>query len=389
MTAGGQDGAVGSARHVTHLTSDFGRRSQAWIYDLVTLPGSFVPDVVCETHESVAEFPFDAVRAILPRSRRLSPEWTVRQLNTRLHLPVGPYNYWRRTLQGLPMDADVVHAHFGPVGWMAVDAGLAPVVASFYGYDAAVAQVLSYWGRGYPTLFSEAVAIVVEGPAMGERLVGLGAVPARIRVLPLIADVQSLQWRPPAPAGPIRVLMAGRLLAKKGFELGLAALAPRCATGEVQLTVMGDGPEADALHRAATRAGVADAVRFLGFADRASYREVLTATDIFLQPSLTASDGDSEGGAPTTLLDAQALGAVIVASDHADIPFVVDPAAAYLSREGDLASLVDAIGRAIASQDEWHERSAIGRRHVEAQHGPDAVARRRDDIYAEAAESRP
>jgi colanic acid/amylovoran biosynthesis glycosyltransferase len=380
---------VQSTGRVTHLTWDFGRRSQAWIYDLVTLPGRFAPQVVCEAHESVAEFPFGAVRAILPQSRRMGPEWTVRQLNSRLHLPVGPYNYWRRALRQLPPDADVIHAHFGPVGWMAVDAGLAPVVASFYGYDAAVAQVLSYWGRGYPTLFSKAAAIVVEGPAMGARLARLGAVPARIRVLPLIAEVDSLQWRAPAPAGPIRVLMAGRLLAKKGFELGIDALAPRCAAGEVELTVMGDGPEAEALHRAAARAGVADRMTFLDFTDRESYREVLAATDVFLQPSLTAPDGDAEGGAPTTLLDAQALGAVIVASDHADIPYVVDPAAAYLFREGDLAGLLDAIARALASQDEWRERSVMGRRQVEAQHGPDAVARRRDDIYAEAAESRP
>jgi colanic acid/amylovoran biosynthesis glycosyltransferase len=185
------------------------------------------------------------------------------------------------------------------------------------------------------------------------------------------------------------VVMAGRLLAKKGFALGIEALAARCATGEVELTVMGDGPESDALHRAVDRNGIAGQVTFMAFADRETYRKVLASADIFLQPSLTAPNGDSEGGAPTTLLDAQAIGTVIVASDHADIPFVVDPAAAYLCAEGDVAALSGAVSRAIASRDEWTERSALGRRHVEAQHGPQAVAERRDEIYAEAAEWRP
>jgi colanic acid/amylovoran biosynthesis glycosyltransferase len=374
---------------VTHLTLDFGRRSQAWIYDLVTLPGRFRPEVLCESHESVSEFPFEDVRPILPASRRFGAEWTVRQLNTRLHLPVGPYNYWRRPLQELRPAADVFHAHFGPVGWMVVDAGLTPVVASFYGYDAAVKQVLSYWGRRYPELFTRAAAIVVEGPAMGRRLTQLGAAEERVRVLPLIADVDTLVWRPPTPDGPIRVLMAGRLLAKKGFALGIEALAPRCAAGEVELTLMGDGPEADALHAIAVRHGITDRVTRMAFADRETYRQVLAATDIFLQPSLTAPDGDSEGGAPTTLLDAQALGALIVASDHADIPFVVDPSAAYLFAEGNLAALSAAVASALANRDEWTERSKLGRQHVEGQHGPEAVARRRDDIYAEAAEWRP
>jgi colanic acid/amylovoran biosynthesis glycosyltransferase len=380
---------VADSPTVTHLTLDFGRRSQAWIYDLVTLPGRFRPDVICETHESVTEFPFDDVRAVLPTSRRLGAEWTTRQLNTRLHLPVGPRNYWRRALQQLQPAADVFHAHFGPVGWMAVDAGLAPVVASFYGYDAAVKQVLSYWGRRYPELFSGAAAIVVEGPAMGRRLVGLGASDEQIRVLPLIADVDSLVWRAPRTTGPVKVLMAGRLLAKKGFELGIDALAPRCAAGEVELTVMGDGPEAEALHRAVARHGIAGHVRFVAFADRETYRGELAAADIFLQPSLTAPNGDSEGGAPTTLLDAQSIGTVILASDHADIPFVVDPTAAYLFAEGDVAALSAAVSSAVAGRDDWGERSAQGRRHVEAQHGPEAVAQRRDEIYAEAAEWRP
>ena len=46
--------------------------------------------------------------------------------------------------------------------------------------------------------------------------------------------------------------------------------------------------------------------------------------DILLAPSVTAANGDGEGGAPTTILDAQALGTIVVGSTHADIPFLVE-----------------------------------------------------------------
>jgi colanic acid/amylovoran biosynthesis glycosyltransferase len=272
---------------------------------------------------------------------------------------------------------------------MAVDASLAPVVTSFYGYDATMEKILKHWRKRYKALFAHGRLFVAEGPAMGMRLEALGAPRERVRVLPLIAGVDALAWRAPRSSGGIRVAMAGRFVEKKGFALGIAAFAAAMGGSPATLTLMGDGPEGPALRRQVDRLGLADQIKFLPFASRAEYREMLAESDVLLQPSLTARSGDCEGGAPTVLLDAQAIGTIVVASDHADIPFVVDPTAAYLSAEGDLDALTASLARAGESRGEWRDRSSAGRLHVEMQHAPQAVARRRDDIYAEAAEPVP
>ncbi|NIP81231.1 MAG: glycosyltransferase, partial [Gemmatimonadetes bacterium] len=54
-----------------------------------------------------------------------------------------------------------------------------------------------------------------------------------------------------------------------------------------------------------------------------------------------AANGDGEGGAPTTLLEAQAVGLPVVASRHADIPWVVAPEAGLLAPEEDPEALAE------------------------------------------------
>ena len=88
---------------------------------------------------------------------------------------------------------------------------------------------------------------------------------------------------------------------------------------------------------------------------------------VVLQPSHTASDGDAEGGAPTTLLEAQALGQVIVATDHADIPNIVDRETALLAPEDDAEALADRLTAALAAPESGLAWDA-GRRFVEGHH---------------------
>ncbi len=44
---------------------------------------------------------------------------------------------------------------------------------------------------------------------------------------------------------------------------------------------------------------------------------------IFLSPSVTASTGDTEGGAPVSLIEMAATGMLIVSTTHCDIPEVI------------------------------------------------------------------
>src|SRR5699024_3819499 len=45
--------------------------------------------------------------------------------------------------------------------------------------------------------------------------------------------------------------------------------------------------------------------------------------DVFLAPSITAPNGDDEGGLPVTLIEAAATGMHLTGSSHCDIPEVI------------------------------------------------------------------
>jgi len=376
-------------RGIVHVMRAFLPYSEAWLYDVVTAPVPYEPRVVAVTRENEEQFPFERLLLIPDEARRGSLAWFHGGLNRRFGRPASPANTWKRPLRRLPGTQALFHAHFGPVGYRVVDAGLAPAITSFYGYDASEQRTLARWGTAYRRLFRKGAAFVAEGPAMRERLIALGAPPSRTHVVPLIAHL-SEDWEPASLADgePPRVLMAGRLVEKKGFAEGIAAFAEaRLACGDAQLLIMGSGPEEEQLRRVARSHGLRDEVEFVPPRPRERFRDFMRSCHVLLQPSRTASDGDAEGGAPTTLLEAQALGRVIVATDHADIPNVVDREAALLAPEGDADALADRLTKALTASSEWPSRGAAGRSFVEAHHSRSRVATLLGALYEQVAPS--
>lgn len=370
-------------RRISHVTFTFLPYSEAWLYDVVTAPVPYEARVIAVSRQNEDRFPFEQVLLIREQSRRASLTWFHGQMNRRLGWPRSPANLWKKPLRRLPRTQDLFHAHFGPAGYRVVDAGLSPTVTSFYGFDASERRTLARWGGAYTHLFRKGAAFVAEGPAMRERLIGLGAPPSRTHVIPLIAHLDD-DWQPASHSedeAP-RVLMTGRLVEKKGFAEGVAAFAEaRRSRGDARLVILGSGPEEERLRLVTRSLGLEDAVEFVPPLPRERFRDFMGSCHIVLQPSRTASDGDAEGGAPTTLLEAQALGRVVVATDHADIPNIVDRETAFLAPEGDADALADRLRAALAAPDEWALRGTAGRRFVEANHSLRHVAGLLERLY--------
>ena len=137
-------------------------------------------------------------------------------------------------------------------------------------------------------------------------------------------------------------------------------------------------------HRRGSSAAAA-AIDFLGSLPRALYLERLAEVDLLLAPSLTARNGDSEGGAPTTILDAQAVGTVVVGSTHADIPFLVEEGrTGFLAPANDVEGLVQAIDRALEASDRWREIAAAARSVIAVRHDDASLARGLEEAYTAA-----
>ncbi len=264
---------------------------------------------------------------------------------------------------------EVIHAHFGPQGYACARAARrhgVPLVCTFYGYDLGIGAAQPWRGR-YETLFGVASALLVEGPAMREALLALGAPPDRVQVQPLPVVASRYTLRPPiaraAAGGPYRALLIGRMVAKKGVDLAIRAIA---AMPDLILDVIGDGDLLGEYVALAGALGVADRVRFLGARPHRETIEAMGRADLLLQPSRTAPDGDTEGGAPYTLLEAQLRGLPLVVSDHADLPWVVQPGAGRVFPEGEVDGLVAAIEAQL--DDAAHYDAAAVRARVLARH---------------------
>jgi colanic acid/amylovoran biosynthesis glycosyltransferase len=252
---------------------------------------------------------------------------------------------------------DVVHAQFGQPGYYisrALARGRHPatrLVVNFYGYDASGLPASEpVWRRRYETLFRYPnLAVVVEGPVMKARVAGLGCPEDRIHIVPLCLAWPGLgQHRTPRPAAerdPNLLGFVGRFVEKKGFGFALNALAPLLrARPRVRIVIVGDGRLRSLIERLAREHGIAAQVTLKGMRPHAETLAEVERMGAIVVPSLTAPDGDSEGGAPTIIAEAQIAGTPVIASDHADIPFSLSDHS-YLFAEGDGPSLLATVER--------------------------------------------
>jgi colanic acid/amylovoran biosynthesis glycosyltransferase len=176
-------------------------------------------------------------------------------------------------------------------------------------------------------------------------------------------------WQDRAPLRGDGVLVsAARLVPKKGLHLLPPALAQLRDRGvRCRWRVAGDGPELPALRAQCERLGVADLVDFLGPLDNASVRRELLAADAAVLPCVLAADGERDG-IPIFLCEAMALGVPVVTTPVSGIPELVrDGDTGFLARPGDVATLVDALARALGPREPARAVGDRGRAAVHAQ----------------------
>jgi colanic acid/amylovoran biosynthesis glycosyltransferase len=382
--------ATGSPRTVVVLHSTFAWLpiTETWIYGQVAAAGPRVRSVV------VAE---SRVRNDAPRLDRLfvagddriryARDRVLRKTRVRRHLSV----LARAHLEERP---DVLHSHFAHVGWgnaeFARRHGL-PHVVSAYGADLTMLPTLEpVWGRRYHELFAGVSALLCEGPQMAETAVALGCPTERVRVHSLGVDLLRIPFRPRTRESgePLRVLMAGSFREKKGIPYGIEALTLLQRSGiEVELTLVGnvtrDRDEAEWLRIHAALSGFSQTARLLGFMSSGALLEESLRHHVFLSPSVTASDGDAEGGAPVTVIEMAASGMPVVATTHCDIPNVLgEPNRKLLVPERDPQALAGALEA--LTKHEWCELVSANRVLVERNHDLVRQSARLEQLYREA-----
>lgn len=323
-----------SNRLVVHNVGVWLARTKTWIYSQVTQLGpGWQSWVVADRTENLSEFPHDKIFSVLDhhgRLRRLIEGILCRLSLTRQSLSIS------RFIKALR--PDIVHSHFGPVGWRNaafVRALDAKHVVSFYGYDVTRLPTSKVWQKRYSELFNDVDVVLCEGPHMAAAIHHLGCREEKIKVYHLGVNLEAIPFTPPSwrTGKPLRVFMAARFEEKKGFPYALEAIGVLKKTRpdlKIGVTIAGGAGETEesqkqlaAIDRIIKLYDLSDVVCMKGFCSHAEFLQMAAFHDLFLSPSVVASNGDTEGGAPVSIIEMAAAGLVIVSTKHCDIPYVL------------------------------------------------------------------
>jgi len=282
----------------------------------------------------------------------------------------------------------IVHAHFGPAGLMAVPLARAlrvPLVVTFHGYDVTSFPLSSGYRQDYPrVLFHAASALIAVSEFVRGRLNELGA-PAE----KLVTHYIGVPVEPFSPTmhrrsrvSPLRLVSVGRLFEGKGQDILLRAVSLLNGTGmEVSLTLVGDGGTRPRLEALARELRITRLVHFAGWQPPDAVAEMMRDAHVFVMPSVSTGDGWVEGMG-LAHLEAAASGLPVVASRSGGIPEgVLDGVTGFLVDEKDSEGLAQRIS-VLASDPHLRRRMGIaGRAMVEDRFNLAKQTARLEDLY--------
>jgi colanic acid/amylovoran biosynthesis glycosyltransferase len=243
-------------------------------------------------------------------------------------------------------DVRVMLAEYGPMGALAGDVcarlGI-PLHVVFHGLDASKLLRHATIRRRYRRLFTQAASIVCVSRYLADRLVAVGCPERLIEIVP--CGVDTGRFTPGTPE-PGRLLALGRLVDKKAPHLSIRAFAAVAARfPEARLDVVGDGPLRARCEAEVAAHGLAGRVTLHGSRPHAEARALMRRAAVFVQHSVTAADGDTEGF-PVAISEAMATGLPVVSTRHSGIPDgVLDGETGLLVAEGDVEAMAAAIAR--------------------------------------------
>lgn len=197
---------------------------------------------------------------------------------------------------------------------------------------------------GWRDVWDRLARVFVASPFVAELLEHDGIAHDRLRTIPLFTE-----QLPVEPATVEQdVLFLGRLVAPKGAGVLLHAVAE---LDGVTVAIAGDGPARGDLERLASRLGLDDRVRFLGWTSPDDRSRLFSGSRVVAVPSLWDEPFGIVG------IEALAAGIPVVGSAVGGIPsWLTDGEGGLLVPRGDAKALAAALSTLLSEPDRWTEQ---------------------------------
>lgn len=262
---------------------------------------------------------------------------------------------------------DVVFAEYGMVGAMVTQAckmANVPLVIHYHGADvhhrATVAEYLPW----YKKAFDYASAFIAVSGDMVEELKKLGAPADKIYYASCGIDTDKFPELDISGSDK-NFLAVGRFVEKKSPQSVVKAFKPVIEKfADARLTMVGQGPLFEETKALVTKLGLTKSIILAGVLKTEDIKALMCKSRAFVQHSVTAANGDSEG-TPVTVLEASSSGLPVVSTRHAGIKdAVIDGVTGYLNDEHDIEAMAQSMIELAESTELAITMGKAGRQHM-------------------------
>ncbi|WP_281556608.1 glycosyltransferase [Thalassomonas sp. RHCl1] len=280
-----------------------------------------------------------------------------------------------------PLQYDVILAHFGFNGVTANqlrELGViqGQVATVFHGFEISSHQALRQHLQNYRRLFDQGACLLPISELWQQKLITLGANPDKVFVHRMGIDLKRFEFRslqssgqaipPESTSGRVlQLFTVARFTEKKGLKYALEAIAKLKDEIAVHYRLAGYGELMAEVQGLIAELGISGQVTLLGPVGQQEVKEELLKADVFLQPSITAANGDMEG-IPVTIMEAMARGTLVVSTLHSGIPeLIIHEKHGLLSPERDVQALTENLLRAYHAPNEMAILRENARQQIE------------------------
>jgi colanic acid/amylovoran biosynthesis glycosyltransferase len=244
-------------------------------------------------------------------------------------------------------DVDVFHVHFAtalePLLYLKKTGFLkANIVVTFHGYDAHFmprGKVLKQLTEDYSTYIN---VVTVNSQYLKTKLVAQGFKEKMIYVVPIGVDTSFFNGKRTNEdkTEVLRLISVGRLIPLKGQRYGIETVKKLVDKGlQLSYTIIGDGPEYDALSDLIHKLNLNGIVKLLGQKSQMDIKEAFSCHDVFIMPSTIDKNGRREAFGLVSI-EAQAMGLPVIGFQSGGFPETVQHSVTgFILKDKDVAAL--------------------------------------------------
>ena len=274
-------------------------------------------------------------------------------------------------IPNIDRDYDIIHCQFGTqsyrgLAFRKVNAPKAKLVTTFRGHD--ISSFVRQKGKNvYQQLFRYGDFFLTNCDYFRNKAISIGCPPEKIQVNRSGLDCDRFIYKPRTlpEDGSIQIATTGRLVEKKGIEYVIRAIARLIPTHpQIRYKIIGEGPLRNHFTELIQELNLSNNVELMGWRNETEIVDILSKTQIFVAPSITAADGNQD--APINVLkEAMAIGLPVVSTYHGGIPELVeDGKSGFLVPEKDVSALADKLSYLIEHPELWSLMGSSGREYV-------------------------